>query len=174
MTIDAITAILTRKSVRKYTGEHISDDDLRTILTAATSGPSCVNSHDWQFMVVRDKEMLGKMADANGAPAEPLRSADVGILILGDLERAFPPAKDYWIIDGAIAGQNICIAAHALGIGCVWLGTYPQMDRVNRQRELFDLPENVIPHSILALGMPAEKDMGESTFEADRFHFESY
>ncbi len=172
--VDAINAILTRRSIRKYTGEHISNEDLHTILAAAISGPTCKNCRDWQFLVVRDRDMLNKMADANGAPAEPLRGADVGILILGDLDRAHPRAKEYWVIDGAIAGQNICIAAQGLGIGCVWLGTWPQMDRVERQRELFHLPENVIPHSVMALGIAAEEGAPRAPFEEDRFHFETY
>lgn len=51
------------------------------------------------------------MADANGGPAEPLRKADVGIFVCGDLKRAFPKAKDYWIIDGAIATENMILCA---------------------------------------------------------------
>ncbi len=172
--MDAIEALMTRKSIRRYTGEHISEEDLNTILHAGVSGPSCANTRDWQFIVVRDKETLNKMADANGRAAEPLRCADVGILILGDLERAFKPAKDYWIIDCAIAGENIALAAHALGIGCVWLGTYPQMERVDNQRKLFNLPDDVIPHSVMALGMPAEAGREKIEFEKDRFHFERY
>ncbi|MCD8096205.1 MAG: nitroreductase family protein [Ruminococcus sp.] len=166
--------IINRKSIRRYTSEHISDEDLKTILEAAVSGPTCANTRDWQFIVVRDRETLNKMADANGRPAEPLRGADVGILILGDLSRAFPPAKDYWIIDGAIAGQNISLAAESLGIGCVWLGTYPQMERVENQRKLFNLPDSVIPHSVMALGIPDESGREKPLFEEDRFHFEKY
>ena len=75
------------------------------------SGPSCVNARDWSFVVVAAPEKLAQMADANGRPAEPLRKAAAGILVCGDLDRAFRFAKDYWIIDGAIAAQNICLAA---------------------------------------------------------------
>ncbi len=50
-------------------------------------------------------------------------SRAAGILVCGDLERAFRHAKDYWIIDGAIAAGNICLCAHALGFGSVWPGT---------------------------------------------------
>ena len=61
---------------------------------------------------------------ANGHPAEPLRKAAAGILVCGDLDRAFRFAKDYWVIDGAIAAQNICLAAQELGLGAVWLGLF--------------------------------------------------
>ncbi len=181
--MDALEAIFSRKSVRKYSGRRISDRDLHTILLAGMSGPSCVNARDWSFLVVQDKEMLCRMAQANGNPAKPLLGADAGILICGDLNRAFPRAREYWVINGAIAAQNMTLAAHALGIGSVWLGTWPQMDRVQKQAELFCLPEHIVPHSILALGYPAEEmknseggepDSAESKWEADRVHLEKW
>lgn len=156
--MDAIEAIMGRRSVRRFTGEHITEEQLKVILGAATSGPSCVYAQDWEFIVVREKEVLNRMADCNGRPAEPARGCDVGILICGNLDRAFPPARDYWIIDGAIAGQNIVLAATALGLGSVWLGVYPEMDRVENQQKYFGLPESIVPHSLIALGYPDESE----------------
>lgn len=181
--MDALEAIYSRKSVRKYTGRRISDQDLNAILLAGMSGPSCVNARDWSFLVVRDKEILSRMAQANGNPAKPLLGADVGILICGDLNRAFSRAREYWVIDGAIAAQNMTLAAHALGIGSVWLGTWPQMERVQKQSTLFCLPEHIVPHSILALGYPSEEaeksegseaEYAESKWEAERVHLEKW
>ncbi len=173
--MDAIENILSRVSVREYSDREISDTDLRTILEAGMSGPSCVNARDWSFIVVRDREMLNKMADANGRPATPLRSAKLGILICGDLERAFHGAPDYWVVDGSIAAQNMILAANALGIGSVWLGTWPQMNRVEKQAELFHLPETQIPHSIIAFGYPAGDVKKEKLlFEEDRVHYEKW
>ncbi|MCD8068848.1 MAG: nitroreductase family protein, partial [Lachnospiraceae bacterium] len=81
----------------------------------------------------------------------------------------------YWVIDGAIAGQNKILAAEGLGIGSVWLGTWPQMDRVERQRELFSLPDTVIPHSVIAFGYPAEEKTGEHPdYEESQVHFEKW
>ena len=174
-TLELVEGILSRRSIRKYTDQHITDDELHTILRAGMTGPSCVNARDWSFIVVRDRETLNAMADANGRPAGPLRTCDVGILVLGDLDRAFRGAKDYWVIDGAIAAQNMILAAEGLGIGSVWLGTWPQMDRVDRQRTLFGLPENVIPHSIIAFGYPDEVKTDEHPdYEEDRVHFEKW
>lgn len=174
--MDTIQSIMSRRSVREYENRPIAKEDMHTILEAAMSGPSCVNARDWQFVVVEDREMLNKMADANGNPARPLRTAAAGILICGDLDKAFQRAKDYWVIDGAIAGQNICIAANALGIGSVWLGTWPQMDRVEAQAELFGLPESVVPHSIIALGYPADKQppADRSVYDETCVHWEKW
>lgn len=174
--MDAIETIMTRRSVRQFSDRPISEEDLSTILQAAMSGPSCVNARDWSFLVTRDVSVLEAMARANGRPAEPLKKAALGILVLGDVSRSFPPAPDYWIIDGAIAAQNMVLAAHALGIGSVWLGTYPQMDRVDNLRTYFQLPEHVIPHSIIAFGypqqpIPAER---EARYEPDRVHYDRW
>lgn len=172
-----IKAIMNRKSTRKFSDQEIRNEDIHTILKAAMSGPSCVNARDWSFIVVKEKQMLEKMADANGRPAMPLRGAKLGILICGDLERACSSAKEFWIVDGAIAGQNITIAAEALGIGSVWLGTWPYMEKIQNQAKLFSLPETVIPHSIIALGysdgeQPSHKDKPE--WEESRLHFEKW
>ena len=150
--MNTLDAILTRRSCREFTDQPIESEKLHQLLEAAMSGPSCVNAQDWSFVVVTDPEKLAQMADANGRPAEPLRKAAAGILVCGDLDRAFRFAKDYWVIDGAIAAQNICLAAQELGLGAVWLGTWPQMDRVEAQKKLFALPETIVPHSIIALG----------------------
>lgn len=173
--MNTIEAIRSRVSVRQYSDREISEEALRTILEAGMSGPSCVNARDWSFVVVRDPETLNKMADANGRPAEPLRTAKVGILVCGDLERAFHRAPDYWVVDGSIAAQNMILAAYAMGIGSVWLGTWPQMDRVRAQSELFGLPETQVPHSIIAFGYPREASNKEKRiWEEDCVHYEKW
>ena len=171
--MDAIKTILTRISTRKFNDTPIPDDALHTILEAGMAGPTAVNARPWSFIVVRDKGTLNKMADGNGRAAEPLRGAALGILICGDLERAFPAAPDYWVVDGSIAAQNMILAAHAMGIGSVWLGTWPQDNKIAAQKELFNLPEHIIPHSIIAFGYPLEESNKEKQlYEEDRVHFE--
>lgn len=172
--MDAYENILSRRSIRKYTDQPIHEDDIRKILAAGMSGPSCVNARDWSFLVVQNPDTLNRMADVNGRPAEPLRSAKLGILVLGDLERAFPRAQEYWVVDGAIAAENMCLAANALGIGSVWLGTWPQMERVDGLRKLFELPETVVPHSILAFGYPDETPETKGFYEDGQVHFEKW
>ena len=87
--LNTLEAILTRRNCRKFTDKPIESETLHQLLEAAMSGPSCVNAKDWSFVVVTDPEKLAQMADANGRPAEPLRHAAAGILVCGDLDRAF-------------------------------------------------------------------------------------
>ncbi|MBQ7850690.1 MAG: nitroreductase family protein [Clostridia bacterium] len=173
--MNAIEALLTRISVRQYSDKSISAEDLHTILEAGMSGPTAVNARPWSFIVVRDKAMLNRMADGNGRAAEPLRGADAGVLICGDLSRAFASAPDYWVVDGAIAAQNMILAAHALGIGSVWLGTWPQENKIQAQKKLFQLPDSIVPHSIIAFGYPKEESSKQKLlYEEDRVHFEKW
>ena len=174
---EALDNILGRRSIREFSGRPVPDEAVRWILQAGMSGPSCVNARDWSFVVVKQKDVLEKMAEANGRPAAPARNAAFAILVCGDLTRFFPPAKDYWVIDGAIAGQNMVLAARALGVGSVWLGTWPEMDRVENQETLFGLPKDVVPHSLIAFGYPKDPESFDAPFkpvEEGRVHFEKW
>lgn len=174
--MDAMEAILTRRSTRRFADKPIPKETLETLLRAAMASPTAVNARDWAFLVITDKEMLNKMADVNGPAAGPLRKAAAGILICGDLHRAFVKAPDFWVIDGAIAAENTLIAAQALGLGAVWLGTWPRADAVLGQKTLFDLPEHILPHSILALGWP-EGDLTAprpDRYEEEKVHWEKW
>lgn len=170
--MEMIQGIMTRKSTRRFTDEPVSEQDIRTILRAGMSGPSCVNKRMWSFVVVTDKDMLNKMADINGRAAEPLRRATLGILVCGDLSRAFEAAPEYWVIDAAIATENMTLAAHGLGLGSVWIGTWPQESKVSGQKELFGLPDHMVPHSIMAFGHPEDGDFPErDLYEEERVHW---
>ncbi len=116
------------------------------------------------------------MAEANGPAADPLRGAALGILVCGDLDRAYAKAPDYWIIDASIAAQNMILAAHNLGIGSVWLGTWPQSEKVKGQTKLFGLPENIVPHSIIAFGYPKDGEAfpERDLYEENRVHTEKW
>ena len=165
--MNTLETIFTRKSVRQFKNQKVDEKNIKTILKAGMSGPTCVNSKDWSFIVIDDQEVLKQMYEANGVPAKnqtevvtlctPLLECAFAILICGDYSKAFKFSKDYFAVDGSIAGQNMILAAWSLGIGSVWLGTWPQMDRVFAQSKLFDLPNDQIPHSIIAFGYPLDE-----------------
>ena len=182
--MEALEAIMTRHCVRSFSDREVTDETIATLLKAAMAAPSSTNARDWSFIVVRDSETLNKMADANGRPANPLRKAPVGILVCGDTERSYKVAPEYWIIDCANACENLLLAAHAMGLGGVWLGTWPEMERVEGQKKLFDLPDTVIPHSVLAIGWPSREEFTDSDRPkappkppedpAERIHYEKW
>ena len=172
-----LNTIYERKSVRKYTDQKIDAETIEKILKAGMSGPTAVNARPWCFIVLNEQELLEKAADANGRAAQCLKQAKLGILICGDLQRAFSRAPEYWVVDCAIAGQNMVLAAQSLGLGSVWLGTWPQMDKVERQKELFHLPETIVPHSLIAFGYPDDEvsaNKEKKIWEEDRVHYNQW
>ena len=109
--MNTLETIFSRSSVRKFKAKKVNQEDIKTILKAGMSGPTCVNSKDWSFIVVDDQKILKKMYEANGAPARPLLGCAFAVLICGDYSKAFQYAKDYYVVDSSIAGQNMILAA---------------------------------------------------------------
>lgn len=156
---EVLKTIWERKSVREFSDREISEEALHEILKAGMAGPTACNMRNWEFIVIRDPEMLQKVADANGDSARPLKKAKLGILVCGNLDKTFPKAPDFYIVDASVAVQNMLLAAASMGIGSVWLGTWPIEAKMEGQRKVFDLPENIVPHSLIAFGYP-EKETG--------------
>ena len=173
--METLKNIRERISVRQFSDQEIPDDVVHAILEAGMSGPTAVNARPWSFIVVRNPETLSAMADGNGRAANPLRGAKLGILVCGDLTRAIGRAPEYWVIDAAIATQNMILAANDMGVGSVWIGTWPQQEKIDAQAALFNLPETQIPHSLIAFGYPAApSDKQKQLYEEDRVHFEKW
>ena len=173
--METLKNIRERISVRQFSDREIPDDVVHAILEAGMSGPTAVNARPWSFIVVRNPETLNAMADGNGRAANPLRGAKLGILVCGDLTRAIERAPEYWVIDAAIATQNMILAANDMGVGSVWIGTWPQQEKMTAQAALFTLPETQVPHSLIAFGYPAApSDKQKLLYEEDRVHFEKW
>lgn len=101
-----------------------------------------------------------------------VRQAPVAVVVCGDLSLEKSPG--YWVQDCAAATENLLIAAHALGLGAVWSGTYPREERVSRVRAVLGLPEHVIPLAIVSLGHPAEQPSPEDRYHPSRVHYERW
>ena len=101
-----------------------------------------------------------------------LTCADKAILVCGDLQRE--KHKGYWMIDCAAATQNLLLAAHANGIGAVWLGIYPREDRIQGMKMLLNIPEHIVPFALISLGYPNEQKKCENRFQHERIHFNSW
>jgi nitroreductase len=151
--MDAMEAILTRRSIRRYTAQAVSDELIKELLQAAMSAPSAGNQQDWQFVVVRNREVLDELAGVH--PYAPLTGAPLAILVCGDLQRE--SHKGFWVQDCAAATQNLLLAAHANGLGAVWCGCYPREERAAGLRKALSLPEHIVPLALVVIGYPAEK-----------------
>ncbi|BCS95250.1 nitroreductase [Desulfoluna limicola] len=165
--MDIQDAIFYRRSIRKYTDETVSDEQVTCILEAAMMAPSAGNAQPWQFVVVRDKEKLSQIKDINPY-AGMAEKAQVGILVCGDL--SLEKYSGFWVQDCSAAVQNLLLSVHNEGLGAVWTGVYPLEERVEGFRKLFKLPENVIPLAFMPIGHPGHTPKSEPRFLKDRVH----
>lgn len=169
--MDTIKAIKTRRSVRKYTNETLTDEIVKILLESAMSGPSAGNQQPWQFLVINDHEIIDKIPEVHqGAPYAP--DAPLAILVCGDTN--LEKFKGFWSIDCSIATQNLLLAAHAEGLGAVWTGVYPMEDRVSGIKDLLDLPENIIPFAFIPIGYPDQELAPIDRYDESRVHYNKF
>jgi len=169
--MDTLDAIHTRRSIRKYLDKPVLKDILQLVLRAAMYAPSACNAQPWQFVVIEDRRLLREVPNIHPYAAMAAQ-APLAILVCGDTSLEKVPG--YWVIDCAAAVQNLLLAAHTLGLGAVWTGVYPQQERVEGFRRLLGLPRNVIPHSLVPLGYPAEQPPQEERYRADRVRHDGW
>ncbi len=171
--MEALEAIFSRKSVRNFTGEEVSDEQINILLRAGMSAPSAVNMQPWEFIVVKKKETLNAMAD-NLPFAKMMEKAGACIVVCAIPELAHRKLKEYAIIDCTCASENILIAVEAIGLGAVWTAVYPNIDRIEFVRKLLGIPKNVIPLNAIAIGIPTGEDLPKNKYKPQKIHYEHW
>ena len=161
-------AILSRRSIRKYSREDVPDDLVRELFAAAMSAPSAGNEQPWHFIVIRDRPTLAKIAEIHPY-AGMIRETPVAILVCGDLETTKFDGQ-YWVQDCAAATENLLIAVQSKGLGAVWLGVFPLAERVQGLQELLGIPPHVVPFALVPVGYPAERKPPANRYDEARIH----
>ena len=166
--MDALQAILTRRSIRRFQpGRPLSAAQIDTLMQAAMAAPSAANEQPWEFIVIDDRETLEKFQEHHPY-SKMLSEASCGILVCADKYR--DKLDGYLQQDCSAATHNILLAAHAMGLGAVWLGVYPRVERVEAVRQIIGAPENILPFAMIAVGYPAENKGPAERYEAARVH----
>jgi nitroreductase len=162
-----------RRSIRAYANQPVPDELVADLLSAAMAAPSAGAKDPWRFVVVKDRAMLRRMAEAL-PHGRMLAGAGVGIVVCGDLAAAHDGQLSYVLQDCSAAIENLLIAAHALGLGACWLGVHPREARVEAMRTLLGIPAAVVPVSAVALGYPAEQKEPRTRYDARHVHTEHW
>lgn len=154
--MELLTIMQHRRSVRSYTKESVSTEQMEKILQAGLLSASGRAIRPWEFIVVRDPQMLHKMAGARVSGAQMLKEADAAIVVLGDEEKS-----DVWTEDCCIAMANMHLMADSLGVGSCWVQGRLRDASDGRTteaylRELLGYPEHLRLEAILSLGIPKE------------------
>ena len=166
--------IMTRTSIRNYTDQKVSADTIETLLRAGMAAPTAVNKQPWHFVVVIDQDKLEALATAN-PNAGMAKKAPLAIVVCGDMKKTLEGGgRAFWIQDCSAATENILLAAHALGLGAVWTGTYPNEERVAAVTDILKLPETIIPLCTIVIGYPAEHPQPKDKWNPENVSYNEF
>ena len=163
--------IFSRRSIRKFTDAEIPETMLTDLLEAAMAAPSAVGRDPWHFIVLQSRDTLDRLASLL-PHGRMLRQATASIVVCGDMEIVHDRQLSYLLQDLSAAVENLLLAANTLGLGGCWLGVHPREERMAGIRELFGLPEYILPVAGIALGWPAQQAEPRTRYNPDRVHRE--
>lgn len=180
----ALDVIMARTSIRSFTGDPVSKDQLETILKAGMAAPTAMNVQPWRFVVVTDKEKIGNVF-GTGPRSGMFNTAGAVIVVCGQttfMRRPFgqPDAPEteqpniFWYEDCSAAVENILLAATALGLGAVWTAGYPAEERIAPIAEALGIPVGVVPLCIIPVGVPAENPAPKDKWKPENIHWEQW
>ena len=164
-------AIFSRRSIRKYLNRQIPNELVKLLIEAGMYAPSARNYQPWHFIVVQSRKTLDELSVVHPY-GKMLKQATLAILVCGD--KNIDPMDSYLIQNCSAATQNILLAAHANGLGAVWLGVHPREQRMNGIIDLFNLPKHILPISLLSIGYPAETVVKPERFNQEKAHYEKW
>jgi nitroreductase len=167
--MDIITTILTRRSVRQFSSEPVSLEDVTLLLKCAMQAPTAGNAQSWKFIVINDRQVLDQIPGIQKY-AGFVYQAPMGILVCGDDILN----KRLWIQDAAVAAQTILLATHGKGLGACWLAVEPFAKFISGFRDLLLLPDNIHPVCFLAIGHPVVATNLEDRYDLGKVHFNAW
>jgi nitroreductase len=155
--MEVLEAIKGRRSIRSFLPDPVPEKDLKTILEAAIMAPSAGNCQPWEFVIVKDEERKRKLAEA-AHWQDFIAEAPVVVVVCANIPRTSARYGKrgetlYCIQDTAAAIQNMLLAAHSLGYGTCWIGSFED-DQVAK---IVEAPKGVKPVALIPIGKPAEK-----------------
>lgn len=158
-----------RRSMRKFTEEPLTPEQVETLMRSALMSPSSKGKHAWHFVVVDDKDMLCALSQCKAAGADFVKDAPMAIVVVGD-----PTESDVWIEDASVAATVLLYQAEDLGLGACWVQvrqrtTADGEPAENIVRHLLNIPDEMVPAIIVAVG---HKGMERKPFNPDRLLWE--
>jgi len=148
--MELLEGIFTRRSIRQYTEEPVSREQLHQIVKAGTWAPSGLNNQPWRFVTVHTAEMRNELAKQTKY-THVIARAGACIAVFIDKSAMYHEVKDHQSMGACI--QNMLLAAHGLGLGAVWLGEI--LKNADAVRSLLGLSEDMELMAVVALGHPA-------------------
>lgn len=153
--MDTLTAIATRRTIRKYLEKPVEFEKLGHILDAGRFAPSAGNVQDVKFILVTETAKQQKLAEAC-TEQYWIGQAPILIIVCSNPEKSErlygKLGNKYSLQNGSAAIQNMLLAAQDQGLGSAWIGAFQE----EKVKDALGIPENVIVHGIIPVGYPAE------------------
>ena len=155
--MDVFEAIKNRRSVRAFTREEVSEEEVKRLIDAARWAPSAGNIQPWEFIVVRGTKIKRRLVVA-ALDQTFIEEAPVVVVVCADERQSSMGYGSrgltlYCLQDTAAAIQNMLLAAYALGLATCWIGAFYEEEA----RQVLKIPFGVRPVAIIPVGHPAEK-----------------
>ena len=169
----AIENIMTRTSIRQFKAQPVEQDKVDILLKAAMAAPSALNLRPWHFIVINDKETIALLSGKRPT------NAPLMIAVCGDTDKTMLPdgstkLPDFWVEDVSAATENLLLAAHALGLGAVWTGVYPAMDRTAEVANVLNCPQNIVPLAVVRVGYPDESPEPKNKYKEENISYNKF
>lgn len=169
----AIENIMTRTSIRQFKNQPVEQEKIDILLKAAMAAPTAVNLQPWHFIVIDDKATIDLLS-GNQPTNAPLL-----IALCGDTDKTMMPdgktkLPDFWVEDVSAATENLLLAAHALGLGAVWTGVYPAMERTAEVANVLNCPNNIVPLAVVRVGYPDESPEPKNKFKEENISYNKF
>lgn len=169
----AIENIMTRTSIRQFKAQPVEQDKVDILLKAAMAAPTALNLQPWHFIVINDKETIALLSGKRPT------NAPLMIAVCGDTDKTMLPdgstkLPDFWVEDVSAATENLLLAAHALGLGAVWTGVYPAMDRTAEVANVLNCPQNIVPLAVVRVGYPDESPEPKNKYKEENISYNKF
>lgn len=163
-----MNSIFHRRSIRRYTSESVSQEDIDQIIKAGMAAPTACNDKQWEFYIVRNPEIKELLAESSKY-AGCAQLAPVVIVPCYHVNTGMAP--EYTDINMAIVCENMWLEADSLNLGAVMLGIAPEKERMAAVAKILDLPADIQPFALMPVGHPASQPREMNKFDASRIHY---
>ena len=167
--------IHSRKSVRSFTDQTVSREQLDTLLRAAMAAPSGWDLRPWCFAVLDDRKVIDELA-AENLQGDVLKQAPAVIVVCGDMSMTDRNGDkpELWEYDCSLASENLLLAAEAMGLGAVWMKVSPDEERIATVRKVLGMPKYVVPLNMIPVGYPKGDAKPKDKYDANNIHFNQW
>ena len=162
--------IFERVSIRRYNDQPVEDEKVEMILKAAMAAPSAMNRQPWEFVVVRNRDILNELGETTPY-STPVLNSRLTIAVLANTEGY---NSNIYLHDMGAVCENILLETTHLGLGAVWMAVAPSEERMKKVRNILNIPDYVIPFAMISIGYPADNPEPKKKFKPEKIHYEKY